>query len=734
MSLTNSTETHSTARSANPLKGAKNFLEQREQREYEKGLAAWVLSEYEKCKSARQAVERQWYVNLEMYNGNHWVVWGRGALTGKLVTPKAPPWRTRIVVNRIKPIVRTEMSRLTSQKPTASVVPASSEDEDLFAAQAGEQVWESTYSRKKVPTVLRRAAWWLCLTGVGFIKTYWDPTIKDLAAGTTGDFKIENVTPFHIFIPDHTIEEIEDQPYVIHAQVIPISKIELNYPELAGKCNPTVVGNSEIIDNARLNISTNNAPDSCLMLEMWLKPGTHKDFPEGGLIRIIDNYVVVCEKALPYGHQEYPFIKFEHIPTGKFYSESVIVDLAGLNREYNRTRGQIIESKNRMAKLQLVAPEGSVDPSKMTTEPGQVILYKPGFNPPTPMPVQNLPSYVLQELDRILMDMEDLSSQHAISKGNVPPGVTAATAINYLQEKDDSVLAHTYASVEEGLEKLARQTLSLAVQYWTVPRVIKVTGTDGAFDALAFKGTDLKNATDIRMEAGSALPTSKAARQAFLMDLMKMGFIPPEKGLEMMEIGGVNKIFEQLRIDERQAQRENLRMKSFPPEQIDQHYQMVDALGQMQQQMGMQSEEQMGAIPPELAGDLMPDGSPEAMSGNLGMAGADPQEMMMQMPGVEADPNTGEPLMPPPLVQVNTWDNHAVHIDVHNRFRKSQSFELLSDSHKRLFEEHVALHAEALMQTSMAAPPLDGEAPPGGPMEAPPEGGEEMMPPPEMMG
>ncbi len=681
---TNSTERHSAESSANPLKKVSNFLENKKQAEYEKGLAVWVNTEYQKCKSSRQSVERQWYENLEMYNGNHWVMWGKGSLKGKLHTPAAPPWRTRLTINRIKPIVRTELSRLTSQKPSASVVPASSEDEDLFAAQAGEQVWESTYSRKKVNVTLRRSVWWLVITGVSFMKVYWDPSKVDHSAHMQGDFAIENITPFHIFVPDLATEELEDQPYVIHAQVIPLTKVQMMYPDL--EFNPSVVAQSEIIDNARLKIEANNNPDACLALEMWIKPGTHKDFPKGGMIRVIDNYVVALEqKGMPYAHEEYPFIKLEHIPTGKFYSESVIVDLSKLQREYNRTRSQIIESKNRMAKPQLIAPEGSVDPSKMTSEPGQVILYKPGFNPPQPLPLQSLPPYVLQELDRILMDMEDISSQHAVSKGGVPPGVTAATAISYLQEKDDSVLSHTYSSVEEGMEKVGRHILTLAVQYWDVPRIIKVVGSDGAFDALAFKGSDLKNSTDLRMEGGSALPTSKAARQALIMDMMKMGFVDPQKGLEMMEIGGVQKLYEQLRVDERQAQRENLRMKSYEQSEIDQHYSMMDQMQQM-------SQDTMAAQ----AAD--PEGM--AMLSSLGITGQDP---MGQMPGMEPDMQTGEMLMPPPLVTVNTWDNHAVHIDVHNRFRKSQSFELLSESHKRLFEEHVSLHAQALNQSAASA-------------------------------
>ena len=719
---------NSTSR-ASIFDGVRRYLSEKEQREHDLDIARWVKSEYARCKSARQSQERTWYSNIEMYNGNHWAVWGVGTLNNRLLVPKAPPWRTRLTINRIRPIIRTEIARMISQKPNASVVPASSEDQDLFAAQAAEQVWESTYTNKGINKVLRRAAFWTAVCGVGYIKDWYDDSKTDPKTGDKGDFCIQQITPFHIFVPDLMEEEIENQPYVIHAEALPVGKAYMMYPELEGKLNPSVQVASEIVDNTRLKVAINNNPDAVLVLEMWLKPGAHKNYPNGGMVRIVEDYVVENhEDGIPYDHGEYPFTKFDHIPTGKFYSESVIVDLREIQREYNRTRSQIVESKNRMAKPQLMAPEGSIDPKKITSEPGQVILYKQGFNPPQPLPLQGLPNYVVEELNRIVVDMEDISAQHQVSKGSVPPGVTAATAISYLQEKDDSLLAPTYASIEEGMEKLARHVLNNAVQFWTLERTVKVTGVDGSFDAMVLKGSELKNGTDIRMEAGSALPTSKAARQAFLMDMMDRGFIPPEKGLEMMEIGGVQKIYEQLRIDERQAQRENLRMKSMNPEEVAQHYQMTDQFMQMKQGMEQAYTEQNAAVPPELAADLAPDGSEPG--GNLSMLGADPAqlEQQMELPGAGTDMQTGEPLMPGPLVPVNTWDNHAVHIDVHNRFRKTQAFELLPEEIKRLFEEHVSTHAMALTQSAGAVDMSGGM---GVPQLSQGEGGQM---PPEMMG
>ena len=50
------------------------------------------------------------------------------------------------------------------------------------------------------------------------------------------------------------------------------------------------------------------------------------------------------------------------------------------------------------------------------------------------------------------------------------------------------------------------------VQYWDSVRLVKVVGKDGAISARYLEGADLKTGNDIRIEGGSSLPQSKAAR------------------------------------------------------------------------------------------------------------------------------------------------------------------------------------------------------------------------------
>ncbi len=620
-------------------------------------LAAIGMQWFRDCQSQRLRQERQWYLNLAFYYGNQHVqfknVQGTGAFD--LYVPNAPYYRVRITVNQIRKVIRKEISRLTAQKPNAFVVPSSSEDADVFAAQAGEQIWDSLWRRLKFNKTLREVVFWQAVCGNGFIKSYWDPTKLDTDSGKYGDIVVQGVSPFHIFVPDIMCTEIEDQPYIIHALVKTNAWIKQNFGIDVKSSKLDSVDESM---QAAMGVNRNDSKkDSSTVLEIWVKPGYLPELPKGGIFTLVEEQIVQGVDGWPYDHGQYPFSKLDNIMTGKFYASSIIEDLIPLQKELNRTRGQLIEAKNRMSKPQLVAEKGSVNPEQITSEPGLVITYKVGFQPPQPLPLQSIPPYVTEEVDRLYTDISDLSGQHEVSNGSTPPGVTAATAISFLQEQDESLIAPSFTSIEEAIEKVAAQSLNYVKMYWDEERTVKIVGLDSSFDVQTFTGADLRGNNDIRVESGSSLPTSRAAKQAFIMDLMKMGFIDPNEGLEIMEVGGLNRIYERIQVDKRQAQRENLKMRVVTEEDIQAHM----------------------------------------------------QDWAMNNPESQKDQDSGLMLDPPLIIPTHTYDNHQVHIEVHNNYRKSQAFERANSVTKMLFEQHVREHEEAL--ANQMVHPLTGMDP-----------------------
>src|SRR5215510_11395972 len=141
----------------------------------------WAEDKFSDSRKSRLQFERQWYTNMAFYLGRQYVQWtpAYGTNSGnyqRMYEPAVPPWRVRLITNKIRPIIRAEHSNLTKEDPEPYVIPASTDDDDLAKARAAEQIHEFLWRDLKGKRVMRRMAWWLCLTGIGIIKDWIDPT------------------------------------------------------------------------------------------------------------------------------------------------------------------------------------------------------------------------------------------------------------------------------------------------------------------------------------------------------------------------------------------------------------------------------------------------------------------------------------------------------------------------------------------------------------------------------
>lgn len=620
-------------------------------------LKGWLDTQYTTCKNARYRREKQWYYNMSFYRGKQYlqlINTATNEMGYRFVQTKAPPWRVRLTVNKVRTIVRTEIAKLTSSRPTFTVSPKTTEDEDQAAARLATQLFENVYYEDDMLEKMTETIFWMSVTGTSFIKCYWDQSSS--YGGQQGEICLDPIDPFHIYVPDWRQNNLEKQPYLIHVTTLSKDQVRFKYGKEIGD-KATTVSSTDTPDQLLMNIDGSEKQvikEQVLIKEYWIKPKFCPYLPNGGVVTLVGDVMISEPQPWPYIHNKYPFVVFRHIPTGEFYGESVITDLIDLQREYNRTVSQIVEDKNQMGRPKITAQKGAIDPNKITGEPGQVILYNPGYEKPGTLDIPPIPQYIADHLVRIQNDIDDISGQHEISRGNVPSEVTAATAISFLQEQDDTKLNPTTHSIESALQNLGSQYLKLVVQYWDVPRLVESAGKDQTFNAQFVQGSALQGHTDVRVEAGSAMPYSKAAKQAFVMDLMKFGVIQPQDVLQVLELRGIEKAQEQYLVDYNQVVRENVKMSH----------------------------------------------------------------------GVPAD--------------VSSWDNHQVHVNFHNNFRKTQEFEALDDQVKMIFEQHVRTHEMQVQQAQMAqmqmqpgqepngptnsaSPPSPGGAPGQGPQEGPSE-------------
>lgn len=538
----------------------------------EKAETAYWEGQFKTCMALRKTYEEQWYMNLAFYFSKQWVIPQRTASGGfRLFDPTTPRNRVRLTANRIKPIIRDEHTKLIKEEPQFWVQPNTTDQKDVAAARVGEAIGDSIIHNKKFNRNRRIATYWSLITGSGFIKT--------TCGGTDKDIIYEPPTTFHMYFPDLDNPELQDQPYIIQARGLSTDLVEEKFGvkiapdmQIAGASMESKFQNAIGIKNRE-----GEAKKALVFVkEIWVKPCSR--YPDGALLIYGGNQLIYrfSPDGIPtdefgnpvgqgkdhfaYEHGEYPYAKIDHTVTGRFYGESIIVDCIPLQKEYNRWRSQLLEYKNRMAKPQMSYTKGSIDVTKVTTEPGLYIPVMPGFDPPKPIQLQDIPAYAQGEGDRIKGDMDEIAGRNDVSRGTVPAGVTAASAIAYLKEENDSKIYNTIASIEEAVEDIGKQTLKLVQQFWSEDKIVSVVSRNNIFEAKIFKIIGLDGNTDFRVESGSMAPKSMAAKQAFIVDLMDKGILPPEKGLRYLQMNETNRLYEELQVDSRHACRENYAM------------------------------------------------------------------------------------------------------------------------------------------------------------------------------
>jgi hypothetical protein len=287
----------------------------------------------------------------------------------------------------------------------------------------------------------------------------------------------------------------------------------------------------------------------------------------------------------------------------------------------------------------LIATQHKVK-GQMKNVAGGIVRYVHVPNVPPPAPVQGvqMPAQVESLLAGLREQILDISGQSEVSRGSVPTGVRSGVAVAYLQEEDDTKLGPTVDNMEQAVALEGSLTLERFSQFYTVNRIIRFYRHDGKFDAIKFKGADLKDNTDVICQAGSAMPKMKAARQQYTLELVSLGVLTDPKEIK-----------------------EELDMGSGEPDNNDKAVTQADRENNI-----MLHGLQMGMF-------TVPD---------------DANDQQLQQTVSAAVP-------------VKQWHNHAVHIERHTSQMMDEEFDQLSISHPgipRLFDEHVAMHQQFLQQ------------------------------------
>lgn len=567
----------------------------------DKSLFDWAMNLVEDGRARRKPSEGQWYENIATFCGDIWAEYD--VTLDQLIEPTKLDHKVRLPVNLAQPMVRTEYSKLLKNRPIIDSLARSDVRADLNAARVGDSVLNNYVEFDlSMPKVRRRMLQWVLICGMGGIFVDHDPSalgdqevliapdgspVTDpqmiaaiqrhyrqkkkapkTAAMPLGELRNVALSPFQL-IYDFSKLDFSDAWWCVISEVFDVDEVYKRWGvEVEGEKNakPGVLDRRAI---ERWDISTKpiidwNRGDTQKMCEvhrLFVRPG-HRYFPEGVEIIFTDNELI--------DHQNFPW-KHNWLPAGvcghvmapwSQHTMSVVQQIKPIVLEISKTESQMIENRNLMGNPPWVEYVESQVQGEIENKPGLrlKINYMPNVPEPHPVEMPDLAQY-FKDLIPILKDhVLEISGQSEVSQGKVPAGARAGVTIAYLQEEDDTKLGPTVLEYEECGERVAWLQLQTMAQEYDIPRTVRIHKPHSEPEVFDFMGTMLTGIAGVKVQAGSALPRSKAARQQFILDLWDRRLEQdPRKVRDMLDLSqGEPDEWEK---DINQAERENRKMQ-----------------------------------------------------------------------------------------------------------------------------------------------------------------------------
>lgn len=531
-------------------------------------LLASLNNEYGRNRSYQREARRKW-TKLEAYvAGRQLYDASRRRAVGHEVagarSASGDVDEEMIIINDIRRIHQSNMQRLTSYSIQANVIPNSKKPEDKQAARVGRIALMDMFRVVGEEKLKKRIARILGVYGTVFLKTYFDNTKGNQIAKLKfdemgepyfdqedtemeGQVVVEALSPRNILLPQYC-QDIDRADWI---EEIRVESVDFVYRRYGVKVNPESIAfdqwdGPEQADtiNREVEIERSNIENSVVLKSRYVRPCPR--FQRGAILVYTDKHLLWSSDLLTY-YDDIPFTSAEMIYDDRAaWGESLLWDLIPLQDGINETASAMTRHVKMYGDLKLMIPASAgIDPEKLTNATAEHILYN-GTEKPEALRFPEL-SQTHFSVFNMLRTMEmSLGAAHDITRAN---RAMSGNAIANLEEIDNTVLRPAMKSIEEALQKICVMALKIMAEYYTTPRVVKMSGMQGWQIEESFKGELLNNNFHASINLMSAMPTNKFARMEYINNLVKNGLIDREEARLYLEIGNVDDLLEEIQKD-----------------------------------------------------------------------------------------------------------------------------------------------------------------------------------------
>ncbi len=397
-------------------------------------------------------------------------------------------------------------------------------------------------------------------SGTACYGVFWNPALD----GGLGNIDIRRVDVLNLYW-EPGISDIQHSRNIFHIASSDNEVLREKYPFLAD----AIASDSTDTSRYVYDESVDTSDKSCVVDWYYKKMQNGKEvlhyakFCNGVLLYASENDPIYENRGF-YDHGKYPFFIDRLYPIQDSPCGFGIIDaMKGTQAQIDALSTAIVRNARMAATRRFfIRSDGSINEKEFADWRLPFVHYSGSGDPSES--IMSIESPVLSGiyvdiLNSKINELKETSGNRDFSQGTVTGGVTAAAAIEALQEAGSKTSRDVISAGYRTFEEIAATVIKLMHQFYTVPRCFRITG-EGGSTSFKYCGSDNISSRfggepifDIKIRAHKKSAFSRASMNELACDLYNMGIFDPDNRekaiicLEMMEFEGKDEILRRIR-------------------------------------------------------------------------------------------------------------------------------------------------------------------------------------------
>ena len=457
---------------------------------------------------------RVYRYHLELFKGVHW---RELRDTNYNAHNLNVPFNPRHAINFIYDTIDARATLRSKRKSNLSFIPNDQDSiSDINNAKACRMLYMNRVEEIKLDAVHRKADQHVDLFGDCFLFVVWDPMAGGMGEDgkRLGDVVVKLVPPNRVFTEIRSDKyAVEDLDFIEYTEWVNIYALKAQYPdEMENVTSDQTMMELDLLEGRQHN-------DEALVHHFFHKKTPF--MPEGRYIIYIES-AILYEGPLPYDHGGLPVVHDGDIEIPeRVWHQSFITQVEQLQRTYNNVYSSVVRDFGYNGPKWMV-PAGS-KVKQAALNPGHNLVEYHGERPPELITYPSTNFQNFEFLSNIKDNIYSLGKVYDISRGVVPKGVTANSALRFLDEQETRRSDVLFAKKAERIVAVGNLMISVMAQYYKpdASRVVRSLGENNQYLIKDFKANrpNFKKIHSVKAETASSLPDTKSGRISAIVEL-----------------------------------------------------------------------------------------------------------------------------------------------------------------------------------------------------------------------